>query len=58
MEKCISSSFDVSGIITEDLAKDNNPKVNPPKTEDIKYDKEESEQEDDKQVTLNKFSGD
>lgn len=42
------SSFDVSGVITEELVKDDTLEWNPPKDEDIKNDKEDSEHEEEK----------
>lgn len=52
MGKGILSSFDVSGIVTKELVKDDTLKEYPPKNEDIKNDKEDREHEEEKQETL------
>lgn len=44
----VSSGFDVWGVLIEDLVKDNDPKVGPPKSGDNNKNKEKSKQEDDK----------
>lgn len=49
-----SSSFNVSGVLLEDLVNDDDSNMDPPKIYNIKDDKEESEQENDKTVTSTK----
>lgn len=51
MGKCGISGFDVSSIIMGDLVKDNTPKKDPLKYEEIKNDKEDRKHEEEKLET-------